>query len=292
MSGAPATVAVSPSRTLLAEREAAAAHQPRGASVAITGLSRSFDTATGPIDAIRGIDLSIRAGEFCVIVGPSGCGKTTLLRIVAGLEHGTIGSVNVAAPDRGVPKSAMVFQGRSLFPWLTLQQNVAYGLKVQGVDRNTRASLAAELLQTVGLSRFAKSYPHQVSEGMRQRTAIARALAIKPDLLLMDEPFGSLDEQTRLILQEELLKIWDASGQTVLFVTHSIDEALVLGDRILIMSAQPGQIKKEILVPFPRPRTLTDVRSNSVFAPLFTEIWGVLRDEVGGGRLGQAGATQ
>jgi len=289
MDGASAAAKISPAATPVSVRDATTGQAHYGARVKVSDVSRTFETASGPIDAIREIDLSINAGQFCVIVGPSGCGKTTLLRIVAGLDQATTGSVTVSTLNGGVATNAMVFQGQSLFPWLTLQQNVSYGLKIHGMSRSRRASVARELLHTVGLSRFASAYPRQVSEGMRQRTAIARALAVKPDVLLMDEPFGSLDEQTRLILQEELLKIWDTSGQTVLFVTHSIDEALVLGDRIVIMSAQPGRIKREIFVPFPRPRTLTDVRSNPVFAPLFAEIWGVLREEVGTGRLSQAG---
>ncbi len=292
MNGASAAAKVSPAATPVSVREAPARHVHHGARVNVSDLTRTFETVSGPIDAIRDIDLSINAGQFCVIVGPSGCGKTTLLRIVAGLDHATSGSISVSALNGGVATNAMVFQGQSLFPWLTLQQNVSYGLKIQGMSRSRRASVARELLHTVGLSRFASAYPRQVSEGMRQRAAIARALAVKPDVLLMDEPFGSLDEQTRLILQEELLKIWDTSGQTVLFVTHSIDEALVLGDRVVIMSAQPGRIKREISVPFPRPRTLTDVRSNPVFAPLFSEIWGVLREEVGTGRLSQVGFSR
>jgi len=174
----------------------------------------------------------------------------------------------------------MVFQGRSVFPWLTVRQNVAYGLKLRGVGRRQRGEAADELLATVGLGGFARAYPHQLSEGMRQRVAIARALAVDPDLLLMDEPFGSLDEQTRFLLQEELLRIWERTGKTVIFITHSIDEAIVLADRIVVMSAQPGTPKATLAVPFPRPRSLTDVRSDPAFAPLFNEIWELLRDEV------------
>ena len=271
-----------------AARPALGLIRPGGAGVAIAGLGRQFETPGGPVDAIRDVDLSVPAGEFCVIVGPSGCGKTTLLRIVAGLERATAGRVELAGTNGRAPTNAMVFQGRSLFPWLTVRQNVAYGLKLRRVDRRTRGERADGLLRMVGLSRYAGAYPHQLSEGMRQRVVIARALAVDPDILLMDEPFGALDEQTRLLLQEELLRIWENTGKTVLFVTHSIDEAMVLADRIVVMSAQPGAIKASLPVPFPRPRALTDVRSDPAFAPLFAEIWELLRVEVLAGRTADA----
>ncbi len=269
------TVASAPARALTPGQNGLA-----GVRIEINALTRRFDTPAGPLDAIRDVELLVSPGEFCVIVGPSGCGKTTLLQIVAGLDHPTSGSVALHGAAGHPPTSAMVFQGRSVFPWLTVRQNISYGLKLRGVDRRSRGERADQLLQTVGLSRVARLYPHQISEGMRQRVAIARALAINPDVLLMDEPFGALDEQTRFLLQEELLRIWEQTRKTVLFVTHSIDEAMVLADRVVVMSAQPGTIRANLPVPFPRPRALTDVRSNSEFAPLFTEIWGILRDEV------------
>jgi NitT/TauT family transport system ATP-binding protein len=253
---------------------------PSGASIRVSGLSRRFETSNGTFDAIHNIDLAVHGGEFCVIVGPSGCGKTTLLRILAGLDRPTAGTMDLTGSNGATPRNAMVFQGRSVFPWLTVRQNIAYGLKLRGVDRKTRGAEADKLIQMVGLGRFGGSYPHQLSEGMRQRVAIARALAVDPDLLLMDEPFAALDEQTRLILQEELLRIWENTGKTVVFVTHSIDEALTLADRIVVMSAQPGTIKADIPVPFSRPRALTAVRSDPKFAELFTQIWDLLRVEV------------
>ena len=253
------------------------------------GLGRRFETAGGAFDAIRNIDLTVRAGEFCVIVGPSGCGKTTLLRILAGLDQPTAGTIEMTGPNGGIPRNAMVFQGRSVFPWLTVRQNVSYGLKLRGVDRKTRGAEASNLIQMVGLERFDGAYPHQLSEGMRQRVAIARALAVDPDLLLMDEPFGALDEQTRFILQEELLRIWENTGKTVVFVTHSIDEALTLADRVIVMSAHPGIIKANFPVPFPRPRALTAVRSDPAFAELFTQIWDLLRVEVTASRAADMG---
>ncbi len=270
----------------------AAVRAATGASVSARGLGRRFETPRGPIDAIRDIDLSIAAGEFCAIVGPSGCGKSTLLRLVAGLDRQTSGTLTVERDDGRVPTNALVFQGRSVFPWLTLRQNVAYGLKLSGVGRRDRGRRADELLETVGLSSFARAYPHQVSEGMRQRVAIARALAVEPDLLLMDEPFGALDEQTRFLLQEELLRIWESTGKTVLFVTHSIDEAMVLADRILVMSAQPGTIRAALDVPFARPRSLTAVRSDPAFAALFAETWAMLREEVTTARQAQMRVTR
>ncbi|MGC4190825.1 MAG: ABC transporter ATP-binding protein [Thermomicrobiales bacterium] len=258
-----------------------------GARVEARGVGRRFETARGPVDACRDIDLDIPAGSFTVIVGPSGCGKSTFLRMLAGLDHPTSGVLALANERGDTPSNAMVFQGRSLFPWLTLRQNVAYGLKLRGLPRKERGDRADALLATVGLHAFRRSYPHQVSEGMRQRVAIARALAVDPDLLLMDEPFGALDEQTRFLLQEELLRIWDERRKTVVFVTHSIDEAIVLADRIVIMSAQPGTIRSTIDVPFARPRALMDVRSDPAFTSLFTEIWTTVREEVTAARVAQ-----
>ena len=251
-----------------------------GVAITARNLGRTFDTPAGPVAAIEGIDLHVRPGEFCCVVGPSGCGKSTLLRIIAGLDAPTTGTLETTGGNGAAPTNAMVFQGRSVFPWLTVRQNVAYGLKLRGVGRRERGERADDLLRTVGLNRVARSFPYQLSEGMRQRVAIARALAVDPDLLLMDEPFGSLDEQTRFLLQEELLRIWENSGKTVVFITHSIDEAIVLADRIVVMSAQPGTIKASVTVPFSRPRALTAVRTDPAFAPLFAELWELLRGEV------------
>jgi len=261
-----------------------------GASISLTGVGRRFDTPAGPLDAIKDVSLSVAPGEFCVIVGPSGCGKTTLLRILADLDHPTSGEVNLARNDGTLPTNAMVFQGRSIFPWLTVTQNVSYGLTLRGLPRRERNAVAADLLETVGLAKVGASYPHQLSEGMRQRVSIARALAVDPDILLMDEPFGALDEQTRFLLQEELLRIWERTRKTVVFITHSIDEAITLADQIIVMSAQPGTVKAVLTVPFARPRALTDIRADSAFAPLFNEIWGLLRDEVLLARSQQEGA--
>lgn len=251
-----------------------------GAAIEVSGVSRTFVGPDGPVEAVRGVDLRIASGEFCVLVGPSGCGKTTLLRMIAGLEEPSQGTIAMERRDNRQARNAMVFQGRSVFPWLRVRDNVSYGLRMRGVPRSAREAIVTDLLRMVGLSKVARSYPHQLSEGMRQRVAIARALAVDPDILLMDEPFGALDEQNRLLLQEELLRIWEQTGKTVLFVTHSIDEALVLADRIVVMSAGPGTVQATIPVPFPRPRSLARVRTDPAFAPLFSEIWDLLRTEV------------
>jgi NitT/TauT family transport system ATP-binding protein len=258
------------------------------AMVAAVHVRKRFETPRGPVDAVDDVTLSFPPGSFTVIVGPSGCGKSTLLRMIAGLESPTGGRIDFGGRTNGSrPTNALVFQGRSLFPWLTLRQNVAYGLRLNGRSRAERNRRADELLELVGLRKFARSWPHQVSEGMRQRVAIARALAVDPDILLMDEPFGALDEQTRMILQEELLRIWETTGKTVIFVTHSLDEALMLADTIVVMSAQPGSVRTVFDVPFARPRSLAAVRSDARFAELFTRTWDILRSEVNAARARQ-----
>lgn len=254
-----------------------------GARMVANAVSRRFETAAGFVDACVDVNLTVEPGSFSVIVGPSGCGKSTLLRMISGLDSPTSGTIDVTRPDNRTPSNAMVFHGRTLYPWLTLQQNVAYGPRLSGMSKKQRAALSSELLDLVGLTEFADAWPHQVSEGMRQRVSIARALAVDPDLLLMDEPFGALDEQTRFLLQEELLRIWEKTGKTVIFVTHSIDEAIILADQIVVMSSHPGTIRATIDVPFGRPRSLTEVRSDPAFADLFTTTWAMLREEVESG---------
>jgi NitT/TauT family transport system ATP-binding protein len=245
----------------------------------IDGLTKAFAGRDGPVQAIQELTLELRRGEFCAIVGPSGCGKTTLLRILAGLEEPTSGSIVFGGGgDEG--RSALVFQGNSLFPWLSVLDNVAYSLWARGVGKRERHEAARRYIESVGLSRFVNAYPHQLSEGMRQRVAIARAFCADPELLLMDEPFAALDEQNRTLLQEELLGIWQKSGQTVLFVTHSIDEAITLADRILVMSARPARIMADFRVPFSRPRDVTELRLTADFASLSRSIWEILRQEV------------
>ena len=250
----------------------------RGAALISTRkLTRTFESPAGTLNALENVSLEIRSGEFLAIVGPSGCGKTTLLRILAGLDKPTSGDLH--APG-DFPSNALIFQGRSVFPWMTVEDNISYGLKLTGVPRAERKSRAAELLQMIGIGRYRKSYPHQLSEGMRQRVAIARALAVDPDLLLMDEPFSALDEQTKLVLQDEVLDIWERTRKTIVFITHSIDEALVMADRIAVFTAQPGRIKAVVDVDFPRPRDFLTVRSDPHFAERYRRIWELLRDEV------------
>ena len=257
--------------------------------VRIRGLGRIFETAAGPVTAIHGIDLDLRRSEFVAIVGPSGCGKTTLLRIMAGLETPTSGVIDTAGIPGNRPANAMIFQGRSVFPWMTVRENAQYGLAIKGTKKTERNQIVDRLLDTVGLTKFAGAYPHQLSEGMRQRVAIARALAVDPELLLMDEPFGSLDEQTRFILQDEVLRIWSETRKTVVVVTHSIDEALTLADRVVVMTAHPGTIKDVVTVQLARPRDQATMRSDPEFARLFARIWESLRSEVLESRA--AGAT-
>jgi NitT/TauT family transport system ATP-binding protein len=201
------------------------------------------------------------------------------LRVVAGLTPATRGTVAIERGAGDAPLQAMVFQGRSVFPWLTVLQNACYGLAMQGVSRLEREEVAERWLRQVGLGDFLHAYPAQLSEGMRQRVAIVRAFAMNPELLLMDEPFGALDEQTRILLQDELLRLWESTGKTVVFVTHSIDEALILADRVIVLSARPGTLKADIRVPFARPRTVETARSDPDFNELFLHVWSLLRNE-------------
>ena len=229
--------------------------------LAIHDLSRVFITGNGEeVPALEGINLTVEDGEFLCILGPSGCGKTTLLRIIAGLDTPTTGSVEVdgEALDGPSRRIAMIFQEYSLFPWRTVLGNVAFGLEVQGKDREERLAAAREYLDLVGLASFEKNLPYELSGGMRQRVAVARALAIEPAALLMDEPFGALDAQTRNLMQTELQEIWEKTRKTILFVTHSVDEAVFLADRIVVLTERPGRIREIVPVAkCARPRDRT-----------------------------------
>jgi NitT/TauT family transport system ATP-binding protein len=249
------------------------------AKLDIRDVSVQYQIGRESVEALRDVSFSLAEGEFCAIVGPSGCGKSTLLRTIAGLRKPTAGQVEISTGGGSNPAQAMVFQGTSVFPWMTVLRNAAYFLEMRGVGQPEREAVAERLLNQVGLGGFLQAYPGQLSEGMRQRVAIVRAFAVDPEVLLMDEPFGALDEQTRLILQDELLRIWEATGKTVLFVTHNIDEAMILADRVLVMSARPGRIKADIPVPFPRPRTVETVRGLPAFNELFLRIWSLLRED-------------
>jgi NitT/TauT family transport system ATP-binding protein len=251
----------------------------RGATVEIAGLRKEYGGAAGRVIALDDVSLKVAAGEFVCLVGPSGCGKSTLLRILAGLDTQTSGSMKVEAPGWAV-HNAMVFQESGLFPWMSVEANVGFGLMTRGVARAETAARVEAALKLVGLTKFRRHYPHQLSGGMRQRSAIARAFVTDPGMLLMDEPFAALDAQNRTILQAELLRLWEESRKTVVYVTHSIEEALLLGDRTVLMTAQPGRIKKIIEVPFERPRDLLALSAAPEFGRRKLEIWQVLEDEV------------
>ncbi len=247
--------------------------------VVVDDVSVAFDSRGHTVVALDRISLAVAAGEFLCVVGPSGSGKSTLLRVVAGLLRQTSGDVRIEAERPGAPLTAMVFQEHALLPWRTVLANVVFGLENRGVSRAQREARAREMLALVGLSRFARHYPHQLSGGMKQRVGIARALANDPEVLLMDEPFAALDAQTRTIMQEELLRIWATLGTTVIYVTHSLEEALLLGDRVVLMTARPGRVSQVFPVELGRPRGL-EIRSSPAYGVLLEKIWTELRDEV------------
>ena len=252
----------------------------RVASIEVSGLSKVYAGRRGPFVALRDLSFTVREGEFCAMIGPSGCGKTTLLHILCGLIEPSAGTVTIPGRERGRLVTAIIFQGVSTLPWLTVAQNVEYGLRLMGISVRERRERARDHIRQVGLQAFADAYPYQLSEGMRQRVSIARALATDPDILLMDEPFANLDEQNRLLLQDELLRIWQENRKTVLFVTHSLDEAIRLADRVLVMSAAPGRIKAGFTVPLPRPREFQEVRRDPAYGALIARLWDELREEV------------
>lgn len=250
--------------------------------LSVRGVERRFAGQGGASTlALQATDLDVMENDFITILGPSGCGKSTLLRIIAGLDQPTAGQVTldgrgITGPgaDRG-----MVFQSYTLFPWLTVLDNVCFGLRERGLPRAEQIGQARGYLQKVGLSGFENHYPKQLSGGMQQRTALARALANRPRMLLMDEPFGALDHQTRELMQELLLGIWEAERTTVLFVTHDIDEAVFMGSRVMVMSARPGRIKTDLPSPFEHPRHYS-LKTHPSFAQLKAELTEQLRTEV------------
>jgi NitT/TauT family transport system ATP-binding protein len=247
----------------------------------LRNISMRYTRREHRFDALRDVSLQVDAGEFISLVGASGCGKTTLLRIVDGLMKPTRGEVWIDGQpvDRPGPNRGFVFQQDALFPWRTVLDNVIFGLEVQGRSKQESRARADGLLGLVGLSGFEQHFPHELSGGMRQRANLARALTIDPDVLLMDEPFASLDAQTREIMQSELLRIWRANRKTVLFVTHQIDEAVYLADRVVVMTSQPGQIKAVLNVGIDRPRDLS-VKRTPHFLELVDEIWKMIEEEV------------
>ena len=228
--------------------------------------------------AIDRLDIQIAEGEFVSIVGPSGCGKSTFLKIVDGLLPDYEGEIEVRQRGTGRAQS-MVFQDSALFPWYTVVANVAYGLSCEGVPRKQAYERAMPFIRMVGLSGFETKYPYQLSGGMQQRANLARALTVDPEILLMDEPFAALDAQTRELMQAELLRIWNEAGKTVLFITHQIDEAIYLSDRVLVMSARPGRILADLRVELPRPRDL-HVKRTPEFVELAEKVWGLIRPEL------------
>ena len=252
----------------------------RETKIAVHNLTKAFYKKQGSVTALDDITLSIDDGEFVCLVGPSGCGKTTLLRILAGLENPSLGEFTIATDGEDRPLQSMVFQERGIIPWLTVEENVAFGLKMRHLPNKVVNERTSYYLKKTGLDKYASLYPKELSGGMKQRVSIARAFANDPEILLMDEPFAALDEQNKFILQEELLSIWAETNKTVLFITHSIDEALLLSDRILLMSSQPGRIIQEIKVEMPRPRTMEDIRKDPVMAGRFVEVWQHLQEEV------------
>lgn len=256
-----------------------------GAKLRLRDVSKTFQGRGRSLEVLRDIDLAVRPGEFFVLVGPSGCGKSTLLRIVQGLEPPTSGAIELSGrplagpgPDRG-----FVFQQDNLYPWRTVLQNVLFGLELQGTPRKHAAERARAMIDLVGLSGFESAYPGELSGGMRQRVNLARALAIDPEMLLMDEPFAALDALTRETMQQELLRIAAKAGKTVLFITHQIDEAVLLGDRVAVLAARPGRVLEVIDIDLPRPRSLDMKRSRELQAYV-DHIWHLVSaNEAGAG---------
>ncbi|MFQ3475988.1 ABC transporter ATP-binding protein [Halonotius sp. F2-221B] len=234
--------------------------QPTDGKIVVDGIDKRFRSESGMVDALRDVNFAVEEGEFVCIIGASGAGKTTLFRIIAGLESATEGTVwldgeSIDGPgtDRG-----MVFQEYGLFPWRTVLKNVTFGLEERDLDKQARLQRAREMIDLVGLDGFEDSYPKELSGGMKQRVGIARALAVDPEILLMDEPFGSVDAQTKQRLHEELLDIWSATNKTVLFVTHDVDEAVTLADRVVVLTGSPGSVHEVVDIELDRPRSRTD----------------------------------
>jgi len=243
-------------------------------------IIKVFPSLPQDVVALKDVSLDVGDEQFVCIVGPSGCGKSTLLRIIARLERPTSGRVQFDLRRQpGQLRAAMVFQDLGLFPWMTVLDNVAFGLEMQGVRRAERQGRAGEFLTRVGLGGFLHHYPHELSGGMRQRAAILRAFLANSPVLLMDEPFGALDSQTRLVMQEELLRIWKDHRRTIVYVTHDIEEAILLGDQVIVMSGRPGTIRATIPINIERPRLLTD-RKHAELVDLRLQIWKMLEDEV------------
>lgn len=249
--------------------------------ISVTGLTKIFSVAKASIPAFENLSFNISAGEFFCVVGPSGCGKSTLLRTLAGLEKPSNGSIRFTdqCGDIVTPLIGMVFQEHGLFPWMTLQKNIEFLVKSNPRLSAESAAISQQYLQKIGLSAFATCYPHQVSGGMRQRVSVARSFAYDPDILLMDEPFVFLDSQARWQLQQMLLQIWQETGKTVIFVTHDIDEAVCLADRIMVLTAHPGKLKAITSVNFPRPRDVLALKRDHRYGELVSDLVTTLKEE-------------
>lgn len=253
-----------------------AANQAGGEVLAqARNVSVTFGEPPGGVTVLKDVDLDVRKGEFLILLGPSGCGKSTLLRLFSRHLLPSRGSVEF----RG-ERCNMVFQEHGLYPWMSVIDNVAFGLRMRGISKAERRARALEEIKAVGLEEFAESYPSQLSGGMKQRANIARAFANDPDLILMDEPYAALDVQTRRLMQEQLLQLLERDKKTVVFVTHSIEEALLLGDRIVVMASRPGRIRREVQVPFDRPRDLQNLKRRPEFNELNEAIWEMIAAEV------------
>ena len=248
--------------------------------ISARNVTKIYPSVDGPMVALDDFSLDVGEGEFVCIVGPSGCGKSTFLRMAAGLEDITSGSIRIRpGDDASKPLNSVVFQEYAIFPWKTVIDNVAFGLEMRGIGRKERHEAARAWLDRVGLTKFAGYYPHQISGGMKQRVGIIRALANDPEVLLMDEPLGALDAQTRVVLQDELLRIWEETRKTVVYITHSLDEAVLLGDRVILMSAQPGRLLAAFDIDLGRPRSI-DTMNLPRFAEYRAELWEHLSKEV------------
>jgi NitT/TauT family transport system ATP-binding protein len=267
----------------LAQSPAKPTQDPSGLVIRVENVSKTFQTSDDDkVGALEDISLEVRHGEFVTVVGPSGCGKSTLLKLIAGLVQQSTGRIIYQGEEvRGLnTKVGYVPQESKLFPWLTVEENVAFGLDSRSYSKQERAARIRQYIQLAGLAGFEDRYPSQLSGGMSKRASIVRALAYDPPVILMDEPFGPLDAQTRMILQDELLKIWEQKRQTIVFVTHDLVEAVALADRVIVMTHRPGKIKDVITVPMSRPRNIFEIHRQEGFDDAHARLWNIFRHEL------------
>jgi NitT/TauT family transport system ATP-binding protein len=256
--------------------------KPPGPVIELRGATKRFRSARGVHTAVRDLDFAVEAGEFVAVVGPTGCGKSTTLSLVSGLEPPSTGEAIVhGSPVDGIPEGVgYMFQADAVLPWRSVLDNIAAGPRYRGMPKKVARARAREWVDRVGLSGFESYYPHQLSGGMRKRVALAQTLVNEPSILLMDEPFSALDVQTRGLMQDELLRLWTGSGSAVVFVTHDLEEAIVLADRVVLMTAGPATIKGSFPIPLPRPRDAEEIRLTPEFLEIYREVWESLREEV------------